>query len=98
MDQVFKNEGLTTALEIIILCLDAKSIASCTLVSTYLKNFIDGRKSLINRQLYQILPNLKVKQKYFEMGFVNNFEIPAPIYWPDPLTSQSGWKTILDHV
>ena len=100
MEQVFKNGGLSTALEIIILYLDAKSITSCRLVSTYLKNFIDGRRSLvkhqrhlISQQLYEILPNLKVRKRCFMYDHGGN-----PLYWPDPLLSHAGWKTILDQV
>ena len=65
MDKVFKEQGLSVALETVILHLDAKSIASCRLVSNYLKRFIDERKSICKLQrnqvcaaLHQALPKL----------------------------------------
>ena len=93
MDQLFKNQGLATALEIVILYSDAESITSCRLVSTYLRNFIDCRKSLINhqrnlisKQLYQVFSKIELLNGYMVR------EIPGP------LTQYSLWKAILDHI
>ena len=93
MDQLFKTQGLATALEIIILYSDAQSITSCRLVSTYLRNFIDCRKSLINhqrnlisKQLYHVFSKIKLLNGYMVR------EIQGP------LTQYSLWRAILDHV
>ena len=91
MDQLLKHRGFSTALEIIILHLDAQAITSCRLVSSYLKNFIDGRKSLINHQRYLICQQLY--QVYSKINLVDKVhEIPGP------LTQYSLWKVIVDHV
>ena len=91
MDQLLKHRGFSTALEIIILHLDAQAITSCRLVSSYLKNFIDSRKTLINHQRNLICQQLY--QVYSKINLVDEVhEIPGP------LTQYSLWRAILDHV
>ena len=88
MEQVFKNGGLSTALEIILLHLDAQTITSCRLVSTYLRNFIDSRRSLLNHQKQLICQQLNHVFPYLEI-------MDFPIH--GPLTQFSVWKAILNH-
>ena len=78
-------------LEIVILHLDASSISNCRLVSAYLRNFIDGRKSLIYHQR-----NLICQKLFQAFDKVKLITITKEIL--GPLTKYSQWKAILDHI